>query len=645
MKHIISIILCISVACSLSAQTRSPKRGVSFNFTNDADLKALQPGTSWFYNWGTTPNNVTNTYNSVYGYEFCPMAWNGNWNSDAIRTYVKAHPDCKYILAFNEPNFNSQANMTPRQAADRWPALKALAQELGLKIISPACNYSPDAYGTPKKWFDEFFQYVDINDVDGIAIHSYMGWASATIGYVQEYIGYYHKPIWLTEFCAWDNFTQNQGGTALQQRKAMIDMIDFLENEPMVARYAWFIPRRDQYTTPTYPYMELLSNTNGTEKGVLTETGMVWTYMSSYDKAFYHDVDACIEAEHYISKSAGIYMEQTSDNAGVLDIYNFSNNGTLTYNVNIPAAGDYTFRLRMLSNVDATLNITSAKGMVTKTITSASNAWADREFLLPLNAGKQQLTLKITQGSLKLNYFVITNTGATPMPTPNPLGPVVVPPPVGDNLALKKPITSASTATDLQAASLAVDGNASTRWESKQGEDNKCLTIDLLQIVKISDIIINWEAACASQYSVEISTDDVNWTQVFSTTTGIAGEQRIILPDTPQGRYMRINCIKRATQYGFSIWEVEVYGTIANENKIADINSSTASIYPNPVKNKLYIRSESGISGIILSDINGKTLLEQQANTVDMTNYPAGIYILTIKLFDRETITRKVMKQ
>jgi len=238
MKHIIPLIFCIAVACSLPAQTRSPKRGVSFNFTNDADLKALQPGTSWFYNWGTTPNNVVDTYNNVYEYEFCPMAWNGNWNSDAIRTYVKAHPDCKYILAFNEPNFKNQANLTPRQAADRWPDLKALAQELGLKIISPACNYSPDTYGTPKAWFDEFFQYVDINDVDGIALHSYMGWASATKSYVQQYIGYYHKPIWLTEFCAWDNFTQNQGGTALQQRKEMIDMLDFLETEPMVARYA-----------------------------------------------------------------------------------------------------------------------------------------------------------------------------------------------------------------------------------------------------------------------------------------------------------------------------------------------------------------------------------------------------------------------
>ena len=142
--------------------------------------------------------------------------------------------------------------------------------------------------------------------------------------------------------------------------------------------------------------------------------------MSSYDAAFYHNVDVCIEAEHYISKSAGIYMEQTSDKAGVLNIYGYSNGGELTYNVNIPAAGDYTIRLRMLSDVDATLNIISASGIVTKIAPSTSNVWADRELSLSLGAGKQQLTFKITQGSLKLNYFSIYDDYITGIPKMQP---------------------------------------------------------------------------------------------------------------------------------------------------------------------------------------------------------------------------------
>ncbi|MCL1868151.1 MAG: glycosyl hydrolase [Paludibacter sp.] len=633
----------------LSGQTRSAKRGVSFNFTNDADLQALAFGTSWFYNWGVTPNNVTNTYNSVYGYEFCPMAWNGEWNSNAIRAYAQAHPDCKYILAFNEPNFTSQANLTPAQAAAKWSALKALAQELNLQIISPACNYSAwTQYSAPYKWLDEFFAQpgVSINDVAGIAIHSYMGWAVATNGYVQEYINRYNKPLWLTEFCAWDNFQSNNGGTALQQRKEMIDMLDFMERNPMVARYAWFIPRRDEIQNPSYPYMELLTNTNGTERGILTETGQIWTYMSSYDNNFYHNIDAIIEAEHYIFKSKGVYMEQTSDTAGILDVYDYASGDTLTYNVNIPTAGDYTFRLHILSNSAATLSVKSSSGTATESVPSTSNLWADYEFTVSLNAGNQQILFKLTQGSFKWNYFVITNHGATPPPTPNPLGTVVLPPPVGDNLALNKPINSPSASTDLQPARLAVDGNTGTRWESKQGagQDNKMLTIDLLAIYSITDIIINWEGAYASVYNVEISTDSVIWTQILSTTTGSAGEKRITLENTPQGRYVRINCVTRGTQWGFSIWEIEVYGSVPSET--ADLEQNAVFIYPNPVENILRIQTEDDISQIILMDISGTKLLEMQnVKSVNMSNFSAGIYILTVKFSDGKFVVRKIMKQ
>ena len=75
-------------ALFLSAQTLSPKRGVSFNYTNEADLKAMS-GTSWFYNWGPTPNNVGNIISS-YHHEFCPMIWSGDGDANAIRNYVKS---------------------------------------------------------------------------------------------------------------------------------------------------------------------------------------------------------------------------------------------------------------------------------------------------------------------------------------------------------------------------------------------------------------------------------------------------------------------------------------------------------------------------------------------------------------------------
>lgn len=652
---IISFVL--PFASGISAQTRSAKRGVSFNFTNDADLAALQTGTSWFYNWGPAPNNVTNSYNSIYGYEFCPMAWNGGYNADAIRTYVQAHPDCRYILAFNEPNFTDQANMTPQQAAAAWPALKALAQELNLQIISPACNYSSwTQYSAPYKWLDEFFAQpgVSIDDVAGIAIHSYMGWAVATNGYVQEYIDRYNKPLWLTEFCAWDNFQTNNGGTALQQRKEMIDMIDFLEQNPMVARYAWFIPRRDEIQNPAFPYMELLTNTNGTEKGILTETGQVWTYMSSYDNNFYHNTDAIIEAEHYIYKSKGVYIEQTSDTAGILDIYDFSNLDTLKYNVNIPTADNYTFRLRLLSNADAMLKIVSSGGSVSFPVASTSNLWADAELNVPLSAGNQQISLILTQGNMKLNYFVITNNGANPPPNPNPPGSTVNPPPEGNNLALNKPTTASSEYNHptygLLAASNATDGDMTTRWGSNEINNQNTqewIMVDLQENYSISNILIFWESAYASAFNIEISPDGTNWTQFYS-TSNFSGGNFTLTDDAQNVRFIKINCTKKGfsangTYYGYSIYEIEVYGVPTTQIQNNE-HSSDVEIFPNPVNDFLNIKADKNISSVILSDISGKTVLgKQRVNSLNMSDIAAGIYFLTIKLSDKTTVVKKVI--
>ncbi|OGX91017.1 hypothetical protein BEN49_21420 [Hymenobacter coccineus] len=57
------------------AQTKSPKRGVAYDFTSAADLQALAPGLSWWYGWAPIPKAaVANTYQGL-GSEFVPMQW------------------------------------------------------------------------------------------------------------------------------------------------------------------------------------------------------------------------------------------------------------------------------------------------------------------------------------------------------------------------------------------------------------------------------------------------------------------------------------------------------------------------------------------------------------------------------------------
>ena len=127
---------------ALSGFAKSDKRGVSENqFSMGSMLEALEPGVTWYYNWGNTPGKgYENQVIDFEGIEFVPMCWNANYNADAIREYCKSHPQTKYLLGFNEPNFTAQANMTPQKAAEEWPKVKALADELGLKLVSQALN-------------------------------------------------------------------------------------------------------------------------------------------------------------------------------------------------------------------------------------------------------------------------------------------------------------------------------------------------------------------------------------------------------------------------------------------------------------------------------------------------------------------------
>ena len=98
--------------------SKSAKRGVAFNFVYTSDLPLLSPYIAWNYNWGNTTNDNAALWFDANEIDFCPMCWNGNYSADNIRAYVAAHPNTKYLLAFNEPNLTDQANMTPAQAAE-----------------------------------------------------------------------------------------------------------------------------------------------------------------------------------------------------------------------------------------------------------------------------------------------------------------------------------------------------------------------------------------------------------------------------------------------------------------------------------------------------------------------------------------------
>ena len=118
------------------------------------------------------------------------------------------------------------------------------------------------------------------------------------------------------------------------------------------------------------------------------------------------------------------------------------------------------------------------------------------------------------------------------------------------------------TALSVEAAGLepgkAVDGDTATRWASAEGIDPQWIRIDLGATHTVSRVRLNWEAAYATAYRVQTSPDGSTWTDVHSTTSGDGGIDDLTVNGS--GRYVRMYGTQRGTPYGYSLWEMEVYG-------------------------------------------------------------------------------------
>ncbi len=132
------------------------------------------------------------------------------------------------------------------------------------------------------------------------------------------------------------------------------------------------------------------------------------------------------------------------------------------------------------------------------------------------------------------------------------------------NLALGKPATASSEENVGTVVANVNDGDVTTRWGSAH-KDNEYVTIDLGETCYIDHLILRWEAAYASKYSIGLSDNGEDWQSAALSSSG--GVERVELAQrlmaegkTSRGRYIRLTGIERATQYGTSLYEIEAYG-------------------------------------------------------------------------------------
>jgi beta-glucanase (GH16 family) len=162
-----------------------------------------------------------------------------------------------------------------------------------------------------------------------------------------------------------------------------------------------------------------------------------------------------------------------------------------------------------------------------------------------VTAGTYSLTAKATDngGAVTTSAAVSVTVGSTASP----------------NLALNKPVMVSSTENGQSLGSAAVDGNATTRWASAF-TDPQWLYVDLGASYSINRVKLTWEAAYGKDFLVQVSNDATTWT-TLKTVTGNTSLNNDYTGLSGTGRYVRMYGTARGTTYGYSLYELEVYGT------------------------------------------------------------------------------------
>ncbi|MFI8325475.1 discoidin domain-containing protein [Streptomyces sp. NPDC085529] len=124
-------------------------------------------------------------------------------------------------------------------------------------------------------------------------------------------------------------------------------------------------------------------------------------------------------------------------------------------------------------------------------------------------------------------------------------------------LSQGRPATASSTEGPAFPASAAVDGDPGTRWAS-QWADGQWLQVDLGRTAAVSRIVLDWEAAHATAYDIQLSDDGTTWRTARSVTGSDGGTDEVAVSGT--GRHVRLKGVTRSGGYGLSLWEFKVYG-------------------------------------------------------------------------------------
>jgi hypothetical protein len=216
------------------------------------------------------------------------------------------------------------------------------------------------------------------------------------------------------------------------------------------------------------------------------------------------------------------------------------------------------------------------------------------------------------------------------------------------NIAQGKPATASSNETTAMVAGNAVDGNNTTRWSSLFS-DSQWIYVDLGGSYSINRVNLIWEGAYGRDYKIQTSPDASAWTDI-KTVIGNTTLSNDWTGLNGTGRYVRMLGTARGTVYGYSLFEMQVYGTpvsgnlAPNASIITPVNNSS---FTSPATVNLAANASDADGTIVKVEFfhSGSTFIGQSASTVNPYNFTwsnvaAGTYTITCKATDNLGLTK-----
>jgi beta-glucosidase len=309
-----------------------------------------------------------------------------------------------------------------------------------------------------------------------------------------------------------------------------------------------------------------------------------------------------------------------------------------------PLAGDEVRLLAMVRNVgtasvepDEPISVLfSIDGNVVATIDSNINIpvggmmmiEASADYWMPEAPGEYQVQATtshsgesvITNNQLVSNVFVYDSSDVQFMP----------------NIALNKPVQASSIESTDYLAAYAVDGDYGSRWSS-QFSDPQDLVVKLLGEYEIHQIRIQWEAAYSDHYEISVSQDGDKWEVIVDENNG-QGNLEVFEVECI-GRFIKFTGLSRATEWGHSMYEFEVFGVLI-EDETSNIHETGLqkrySIFPNPVNDEFQIKGLLVEDRLDISIFNTQGKQVKKVNMhreekVDVRNLNPGFYFVRIE--------------